>query len=125
MKPGPFLLAWGVWITILAAMLALWSPGDATPVLLFGGGAPAIAAAAYAWLRPGSDWEPRLISDSSVGTVLIAIGVSVALVGATAGLWLALIGGEITAFGVGALLRELRAMRRAGAAPGRKRGSRA
>jgi hypothetical protein len=114
-RPAPFLLAWAAWLTALAAMLAIWSPGNATPLLLFAGGVPAAAAAAYSWRRPGDD-DPRLISDSSAGAVLVAIGISVGLVGTTAGLWLALVGGEIAAFGAGALLRELRGMRRAAAA---------
>lgn len=113
MRPATFLLAWGAWVTALAAMLAIWSPGNATPLLLFGGGVPAAAAAAYVWRRPADD-SARMITDSSIGTVLLAVGISIALVGATAGLWLALVGGEIAAFGLGALIRELRAMRRAG-----------
>ena len=114
MSPAAFLFAWGAWITALAAMLAIWSPGSATPLLLFGGGAPAFAVAAYVWRRPQDPDRPRSISDSSAGTVLAAVGVSVALVGTTAGLWLALVGGEIAAFGLGMLARELAAMRRAG-----------
>jgi hypothetical protein len=112
MSPAPFLLGWAAWLTALGVMLAIWSPGSATPLLLFAGGAPALAAAAYSWRRPVDLERPRLISDSSLGTVVLALGIAIALVGATAGLWLALVGGEIGAFGLGMLLRELRTMRR-------------
>ncbi len=114
MSPAPFLFGWGAWLGVLAAMLAIWSPGSAAPLLLFAGGTPALAAAAYSWRRPGDLERRRLISDSSMGTVVLVIGIAVALVGTTAGLWLALVGGEIAAFGLGLLIRELRAMRRIG-----------
>jgi hypothetical protein len=113
-SPALFLFGWGAWLSALAAMLAIWSPGSATPLLLFGGAVPALAASAYSWRRPANLERPRLISDSSMGTVVLVLGIAIGLVGTTAGLWLALVGGEIAAFGAGLLIRELRAMRRAG-----------
>jgi hypothetical protein len=90
-------------------MLAIWSPGNLTPLLLLGGAVPAAGAGAYALRRPEPIRGARLITDSSVATVIVAVGVAVAMVGITAGLWLALVGAEITAFGLGGVLRELRA----------------
>jgi hypothetical protein len=118
-SPAPFLFGWGAWLSALAVMLAIWSPGSATPLLLFAGGTPALAASAYSWRRPEPLERPRMISDSSIGTVVLVLGIAVALVGTTAGLWLALVGGEIVAFGLGILIRELRIMRRRAQEPER------
>ena len=51
---------------------------------------------------------PRLITDSSVATVALVVGVAVALIGAGFGLWLILIGVGITALGLGGVVREQR-----------------
>ena len=48
----------------------------------------------------------QLITDESAATATFAVGVAVALVGASFGLFLLLIGGGIAALGLGGLIRE-------------------
>jgi hypothetical protein len=83
---------------------------------------PAVASAAcvlaglVVWAldgRRGQVEGPRLITDSSVATVTLVIGVAVALVGAGFGLWLILIGAGITVLGLGGMVREQRGRSRA------------
>jgi hypothetical protein len=113
MTPARYLLAWGLWLAALGLMLEIFSPGSVVPLLQLGAAAPVLALAAFAWRRPEQPQAARFVSDSSIGSVVLAIGIAVTLLGTTAGLWLALIGAEIVAVGIGVLARELLAMRRA------------
>jgi hypothetical protein len=54
-----------------------------------------------------------VIADGSFATATLIVGLALALVGAGFGLWLILIGAGVTMLGVGGLVREGRARRRA------------
>ncbi|HEY2140938.1 MAG TPA: hypothetical protein VGG98_02610 [Solirubrobacteraceae bacterium] len=110
------LLVWGSWLMVLTGVQAVFAP----KLIQFS--IPAVASAAcvlaglVVWALDvcrGQDEGPRLITDSSVATVALVIGVAVALVGAGFGLWLILIGAGITALGLGGVVREQRGRSRA------------
>jgi hypothetical protein len=85
-------------------------------VMLGGASAAAIATGSVAWqigrARDARTPRPRLITDQSVATAAFAVGAAVALLGASFGLFLVLIGGGLAALGLGGLLREGIARRR-------------
>jgi hypothetical protein len=106
---GP-LLAWACLQLALGAMLAIWSHG--TPALLFLGGAiPLLVLAAWNRVWPPTG-RPRLLARVSVPTVVLAFGSAALALGFTAGLWLALIGGELCLFALLWLAREIYVERR-------------
>ena len=97
-------LAAVAWIIFDAhATLTFVLPSFATgaTILLAGG------AALSRVLREQRRGDAQYITDVSWATVLIAIGLSIALFGLTLGQWLMYIGGGIFAFGLGGLIREL------------------
>ncbi len=100
---GP-LLAWAALQLTLGTMLALWS--EVVPALLFLLGAGVLLLMA-AWNRavpaPGG---PRTLAARSVPVMVLAVGAALAAVGLAAGLWLFLIGAELTAFAAVWLWRE-------------------
>ncbi len=109
------LLAWGLWLGVLTVLQAVFAP----KLIQFS--IPAVASAACVtvglvlWAldaRQGQDERPRLITDSSLATVTLVVGLAVALLGAGFGLWLILIGAGITALGLGGVVREQRARMR-------------
>jgi hypothetical protein len=109
------LLAWGVWLAGLTALQAVFAP----KLIQFS--IPAVASAACAtaglvvWAldaRREQVERPRLITDSSLATVTLVVGLAVTLVGTGFGLWLILIGAGITALGLGGVAREQRARTR-------------
>jgi hypothetical protein len=104
------LIAWACLQLALGTMLALWSGG--APALLFLVGAGVLLLLA-AWNRavpaPGG---PRTLAATSLPVVVLAVGAALAAIGLTAGLWLVLIGGELAAFAVVWLGRELAGERR-------------
>jgi hypothetical protein len=111
------LLGYAVLIGIAAAGAAVWSP-DPLPAVLLGGGAAVIALiAAVVGLRGPDDATPGppILADPdlSLSVVAIAFGLCTLLVGAYLGLYLILIGGAVLLAGLGGLVRELRAERRA------------
>jgi hypothetical protein len=110
---APVFLGWGGWLTALGVMRLLWSPSGIEPALLIGGGLFVIALGVLAWLHTRPAREVRFIPGSSPGSVLIAAGLAMALYGLTAGLWLVLVGAEVGAIGLAALIWELVAERRA------------
>jgi hypothetical protein len=99
------LLAWGCLQLLLGAMLAIWSGGTPS-LLLIAGSAPILFLAAWNRARPAADGR-RVVPRMSMPVVVAAVGLSAAAVGLTAGLWLVLIGAEIAAFGGVWLGREL------------------
>ncbi|HEY2335306.1 MAG TPA: hypothetical protein VGH58_09910 [Solirubrobacterales bacterium] len=106
------LLAWGCLQLLLGAGLAAFSEG--APALLFlAAAAPVLCLAAWNRVRPASE-DPRLLPSLSVPVVVLALGVALAALGLTAGLWLCLVGGEIALFGAVWLGRELKEERRWG-----------
>ena len=62
--------------------------------------------------RRAQDERPRLVTDGSLATVTLIVGLAAALLGAGFGLWLILIGAGITALGLGGVVREQRARTR-------------
>lgn len=102
---GAPLLAWGCLLLTLGAGLAAWS--EWAPALLFlAGAAPVLCLAAWNRVRPARE-GPRLVPALSVPVVVLAVGLALAALGLTAGLWLGLVGGEIALFGLVWLGREL------------------
>jgi hypothetical protein len=99
------LLAWGCLQLLLGAMLAIWSGGTPS-LLLIGGSAPVLLLAAWNLVRPAPD-GPRVVPRMSMPVVVVAVGLAAAAIGLTAGLWLVLIGAEIAVFGGVWLGREL------------------
>ena len=113
---GTVVLAWAALLAALAAMLWIWSPGDEIAIATLGGAAVATAVLGAALVIAGrpapKESRPRSVPDLSPATVLVAIALAAMLVGAEAGLWLVLLGCGLLAFGLAALVRELRAARR-------------
>lgn len=104
------LLAWATLQLALATMLALWSEGAPALLFLVGAGVLlSVAAWNHAVPPPGG---PRRLATRSLPVVVLAVGVALAAVGLTAGLWLLLIGGELAAFALLWLWRELAGERR-------------
>jgi hypothetical protein len=116
------LLAWGAWLGAWTAVQSLFIhatfPERTIQWVMLGGAAAAtLAAGVIVWrldhrLDAG---EPasRLLTDQSVASATLVVGLAVALVGASFGLWLILIGAGVAAFGLGGLVREQLARRRA------------
>jgi hypothetical protein len=98
-------------LLILALVLVLFEPTE-YPWALLVGSALALAPFGAIMLIPGRG-EERSLPDTSLPTVVVAIGLGVIALGVAAGVWLAAIGGEILALGLFGLIRELRAQRRA------------
>jgi hypothetical protein len=110
------LLAWGAWLGLFTAVQAPFHPHVIEYGLLGGASAAALLAGILLWAidaRRAADRRRLAIPDSSVATVTLVGGLSLALVGAGFGLWLILIGAGVAALGAGGLVREARARRRA------------
>lgn len=103
--------AWGLWLGVLATVLAVW--GDALVAVLVFGGAAAVAALSAGYMvvsdRPGD--PPRMLGEASAAPPVLAAGVVLAANGLAFGLWLILIGAELIAFGTGLALAERRRAR--------------
>jgi hypothetical protein len=99
------LLAWACLQVLLGTMLAIWS-GGVPSLLLIGGAMPLVLLAAWNQARP-LPAETRLLPGESMPVAVLAIGLAAAAVGLTAGLWLVLVGAEIAAFGAVWLAREM------------------
>lgn len=99
------LLAWAGLQVLLGVMLAIWSGGTPS-LLLIGGAMPLVLLAAWNQARPAPA-ETRLLPSESMPVAVFAIGLAAAAVGLTAGLWLVLVGAEIAAFGAVWLAREM------------------
>lgn len=99
------LLAWGCLQLLLGVGLAAFTEG--VPALLFlASAAPVLALAAWNLAWPASE-EPRLLPALSLPVAVLAVGVALAALGLTAGLWLCLVGAEIAVFAAVWLGREL------------------
>lgn len=78
------------------------------PHALIWGAAVAVALLALLlWRRPAPD-VPQRLPQASVGTVVLVFGAGTMLAGAPFGLWITLLGIEISAAGVFLLVREHR-----------------
>ncbi|HTT95624.1 MAG TPA: hypothetical protein VMF55_13200 [Solirubrobacterales bacterium] len=107
---GP-LVAWSTIMVALGLMLAIWSAGDASALLFLVGPAALVPLAVFSRLRPAPG-GPRLLARVSVPVVVTALGVALAAVGLTGGLWLVLIGAEVGVFGLVWLAIEIVSERR-------------
>jgi hypothetical protein len=95
-----------VWMGLLSLLLWLWIDEELAPALLTGAAVALGLIALYAAVRseelPGS----RRLADSSLSTVVIAVGVSMAVNGFAFGLFLILIGAEVATLGIAWLVIE-------------------
>jgi hypothetical protein len=107
-------VAWGLWLGVWTAVQLLFLhatfPERTIQWMMLGSaaaGATATGVAVWQFSRARRE-EPTvaLINDESAATATFAVGVAVALVGASFGLFLLLIGGGIAALGLGGLVRE-------------------
>jgi hypothetical protein len=106
--------AWGLWLGVWTAVQLVFLHA-ALPertiqwVMLGGVSAAAIVTGAAIWQLGRARRGPptaQLIADESAATAALAVGVAMALLGASFGLFLLLIGGGIAALGLAGLLRE-------------------
>lgn len=111
-RPSVVLAGWAAMLALLALVLALFSPPQYAWALL-AGAALALAPLGVVMLATGRHEARRALPDTSLPTVVVAAGIAVAVVGLAAGIWLIGIGIEVLAVGLFALVRELRAQRRA------------
>jgi hypothetical protein len=108
------LLVWATLLTVLAAVLWVWSSDHLPPAIFSAAAGVAWLVGLYAVLRPGR--RPRLRVrpelDLSFSSVLVALAIAMLVVGALVGEWLILIGAGVLAAGLIGVARELRAERR-------------
>jgi len=115
------LLVWGTWLGVWTAaqtaFMHVTFPTRTIEYEMLGSAAAAtVISGVVIWrldARARDHDPPRLIADDSFAAVTLAIGLSMALVGASFGLWLILIGAGIATLGLGGFVREARARRRA------------
>ncbi len=109
------LLAWGLWLGVLTALQAVFAPKLIQVSIPAVAVAVCVCAGLALWAldaRQGEDELARAITDGSLATVALIVGLAVVLLGAGFGLWLILIGAGITALGLGGIVREQRARTR-------------
>jgi hypothetical protein len=102
-----------LWVGILSGILWFWSGDKLAPALLSGAAVGIGGIALAQALNPPQAPVRRVIAMSSASTVVVAFGLAMTLNGLAFGLWLILIGAEVTAFGLFGLVRELISSRRA------------
>jgi hypothetical protein len=112
----PFVI-WGVFLSVLAGVGAVFFDKGVEEPALLGGAAAFILVLAFllAVTRrsvqvEGGGTDP----DGSPATVWLACSIGLTVLGAALGPWLAVIGGGMTIVGIGGVVRELRAQRAAG-----------
>lgn len=112
------ILLWGLGMCLfgLVNVVIFGSGGPQAPALLFGIGAFMVLLAAFLAVT-GLGRNPAApvasLPDISPPTVAVGIGFVLMALAAAFGLWLVWIGGGVALVGVGGLVRELRAQRRA------------
>jgi hypothetical protein len=108
------LLAWAMLLTVLAAVLWLWSSDHLPPAIFTGAAGVAWLVGLSAVLRPGrrTRLRARPELDLSFASVLVALAIAMLVLGALVGEWLILIGAGVLAAGLIGVARELRAERR-------------
>lgn len=111
-------LLWGLFMAVLGAVaVVFFDPSDPeTPALLGGTALLMLLIGLFlATRRRGApdagDLAARVVPDSSVATVCVAVSIATLALGAELGLWLALAGAGMLAVGLGGLVREARASR--------------
>jgi hypothetical protein len=108
------LLAWATLLTVLAAVLWVWSSDHLPPAIFSAAAGVAWVVALYAAVRPGKRARLRVRPelDVSFSSVLLAFAIAMLVVGALVGEWLVLIGAGALVVGRIGIGRELRAERR-------------
>jgi Na+/H+ antiporter NhaD/arsenite permease-like protein len=99
--------ALALWIGTLSLLLWLWTGAELAPALLTGAAVALAAIAAFVATLRDEDTGPRTLTESSLPTVVVVIGVAMMVNGLTFGLFLILIGAEVAALGVAGLARQL------------------
>ena len=102
----------GLVLSVVAIIGWIWSEDVLPPAVFTGQAVACFAIAAFIARRELAD-RVRAIPDLSYATVAVGLGACAMLNGVAFGLWLVLIGAGITAFGLGGLVREHLASRRA------------
>ena len=105
-------LAWAALLTVLSAVLWLWTSDPLPPSLFSGAAGLAWLVGLYLLLWPARAHGIRRVPDLSMPTVLFAVGLALLAVGAVVGPWLLLIGGGVLVLAAGGVARELLAQRR-------------
>lgn len=117
-RPFAAPLLWALLIAVLGMVaVTVFDVSDPeTPALLGGAGLVLALIGAYLLARrrgppDAGDRGARIVADSSVATVWLAISLAALALGAELGFWLVLIGAGMVVVGVGGLVREGRASR--------------
>ena len=95
-----------IWMGLLSLLLWLWIDEELAPALLTGAAVALGLIALYAAVRSEGPPESRRLAESSLPTVVIAVGVAMAVNGFAFGLFLILIGAEVAALGIAGLVIE-------------------
>jgi hypothetical protein len=111
-RPAMWLVGVGCVLGVVAVIGWIWSE-DVLPPAVFTGQAVACIAGAVLLGRRELAERARAIPDLSYSTIAVGLGAAAMLNGFAFGLWLVLIGAGIVAFGLGGLVREHLAARRA------------
>jgi len=110
---------WGAWLGVWTAVQLLFLhatlPERTIEWVMLGGAAAAtlVTAAVIRGLGGRRQEATQLITRDSTASATVAVGLAVLLVGASFGLFLILIGAGVTLLGLGGIVREERARRRA------------
>jgi hypothetical protein len=111
-RAGVPLLLWAVFLTVLAAVLWFWEGDDVPPAIFSAAAGVAWLVGLYGLVRGRSAARVRVTPDLSLASVLVALAVSMLVVGALVGPWLVLIGAGALVIGLVGVARELAAQRR-------------
>ena len=105
-------LAWASFLTLLAAVLWLWTPDDLPPAIFSAAAGVAWLVGLFALLRAQAPPPVRVTPDLSPAGVMVAIAVALLVIGALVGEWLVLIGAGALLAGLAGVGRELFLQRR-------------
>ncbi len=111
-RPSVWLSGVGTGLAAVAVVGWIWSESVLPPAVFTGQAVACFAAAGILEMRRAREGS-RILPDLSYSIIAVAIGAAMMLNGVAFGLWLVLIGAGIVVFGLGGLVRELLAERRA------------
>jgi drug/metabolite transporter (DMT)-like permease len=94
-------------LAVVGAVMFLFTTSFLPHALMWGSAVAVALLAMLLWRRPAPD-APQRLPETSVGTVVLVFGAGTMLAGAPFGLWITLLGIEISAVGVFLLVREHR-----------------
>lgn len=104
--------ALALWMGTLSLVLWLWTSDDLAPALLTGAAVALALIAAFAATADEKEPGARRVAASSLPTVVLVLGLAMALNGLVFGLFLILIGAEVAALGLAGLIAQRVAERR-------------